>query len=121
MGRTYKDIPDTRKTHGNQNPNFGDIVYHVRDFNRIHDDFPIQIYICDKYIRCTAIKTGFEFFKYYVDNLKGFLESLIILKLSALNVEYSDIGKHRLMEHKAKRRQPYKFEKLWIQARNANS
>ena len=116
----YSTIPDTRKTHGNAKPSFGDIVYHVRDFNMIHDEFPIQVLVCDKYVRLVAIKTGFEFFKYYVDNLTGFLNDLIYLKHGALNVDYSDIGKHRLSEHISKKRKSTKFEDLWIQARNAN-
>lgn len=114
----FNTIPDTRKSHGNCKPSFGDIIYHVRDFNMIHDDFPIQIYICDKYIRLTAVKTGFEFFKYYVDNLSGFLKDFVMLKHAALNVYFDGCGKSRLVEHKAKIRKPYKFEELWIKARN---
>lgn len=113
-------IPDTRRTHGNCKPSFGDIVYHIRDFNMIHDDFPVQIYICDKYIRLTAVKNGFEFFKYYVDNLQGFLKDFIMLKHAALNIDYDGIGKHRLQPSKEKIRKPYKFEELWIKARNKN-
>lgn len=119
MGR-YNSIPDTRKTHGNAKPSFGDIVYHVRDFNMIHDDFPIQVFICDKYVRLVAVNNGFEFFKYYVDSLTDFLHDLVLLKHAAYNVEFDGCGKTRLSEYKSIKRKPYKFEELWIKARNKN-
>ena len=78
------------------NPTFSDIARKIKEINQQSWYVKICVVVTTRHIICIDTDGEVEFFRFYTENTKAFMNKLFILQQAMYNFDYKELGPIRL-------------------------